>query len=181
MILGNKDEFGFEIILKSIEDHECEIKLFVDGKNICSFKRKDDKFYTTTRWNLDELIGFLYSTLDFISYDEAFPLEIAGECAAELDNNARDFEDEDEHEMETYYNRLNEWSYAHSWHHACSGAILADVFFRKLENGIEVSWWSDQEDDGITFKHSYGYTVVDFETYGKVIQSTVSYYNDLWL
>lgn len=62
MIIGNKNTFGFEISLKSIERHECELKLFIEGKNICLFKKTGDKRYKTTRWNLDELICYLDST-----------------------------------------------------------------------------------------------------------------------
>lgn len=181
MVVGDRNTFGFEISLKSIETHKCELKLFIEGKNICSFKKGDDKRYTTTIWNLDELVSYLDSTLNFIVNDDKFPVDTDGECAAELDNNARDFESENEFEMEGYYNSLNEWSYAHSWHHASSGAILADVFFRKIDSGIEISWWSYQEDERITFQYPYGYSVIAFDVYEEVIQHTVKAYNDLWL
>ncbi len=180
MIIGNKKTFAFELKLKSIKEHKCEISLFIDGKNICAFKHENDANCKTTRWNLDELINYLDSTLAFINNDKKFPFDINGECAAELDNNARDFDSENEFEMEKYYDSLNDWSYVHSWHHASSGAILADVFFRKVNNGIEISWWSDQEKD-INFKYPYGYSVINFDTYEETVKNVIKTYNNFWL
>lgn len=182
MIIGNKEVFAIELNCISIDEHECEIKMFVNNDNICAFRRRGEKRYKSTRWNLDELINYLDSTINMLYSDEQFPIEnIDGECAAELDNNARDFEIQNDNEMEKYYDSLNDWSYQHSWHHANSGAILADVFFRKTEKGMEISWWSDQSDDGIVFKNVYGYTIIDPEEYKTIISETIETYNDMWL
>jgi hypothetical protein len=90
---------------------------------------------------------------------------IDGECAAELDNNARDFESNNESEMDEYYDQLNDWTYKHSWMHARDGAIVPDVMFRKVDNDMEISWWTDQEDEGRLFQNSLPFSICYFILY----------------
>ncbi len=41
--------------------------------------------------------------------DSPFPFDVEGECAAELDNNARLFDSDTDEELEKYYLCLNDW------------------------------------------------------------------------
>jgi hypothetical protein len=181
MIIGNKDKFGFELSKVSDSDHTCKLKLFVDSKNICEWKDSNGKVHKEIWWNLDELINYLHDTVDFIYDDDPFPVDdIAGECASELDNNARDFESENDEEMEDYYDSLDDWTYNHSWYHARSGAVVPDVMFRKINNRIEVSWWNDQEDEGRFFTNKYGYALIDCDYYRETIEALFDSYNNVW-
>ena len=173
----------FDIIFNKISDenHESEINLYIGDKNICLFKSTNEKRFKTTRWNLDELVIYLRDLYITLYNDEPFPCEVEGECAAELDSNARDFDTEDDLEFEKYYTALNEWGYKHSWHHACSGAILADVFFRKVDDKIEISWWSDQDEEDVIFKYRYGFTLVSINEFFEIVNKSVNSYNNLWL
>ena len=180
MIIGNKDEFGFEIKKISEENHISELKMFVKGQNICAWKKEEENRFKSVRWNLDDLIVYLNETLSMLKTDDQFPFDVDGECAAEMDNNSREYEVNSDELMDEYYDKLNDWSYKHSWHHAAAGAILADVFFRRVKEGIEVSWWSDQTDEGIIFKNSFGFTVVPISTYSMVISSLIDEYNGMW-
>ena len=89
MIIGNKDEFGFEIKKISDENHISELKMFVKGQNICAWKKEEEKRFKSVRWNLDDLIVYLNETLLMLKTDEQFPFDVNGECAAEKDNNSR--------------------------------------------------------------------------------------------
>lgn len=184
MLIGNKEKFGFELKKISDKNHISELKLFINGLNVCAFRIDNDinRRYKSTRWDLDELMLYLQDTLLMIVDDSKFPFEnIKGECAADLDNLAREYEIDDENVIEEYYTKLNDWSYNHSWHHACSGAILPDVFFRKISEGIEVSYWNDQADDGIEFKNIYGFIIVPSEIYEKTINDLLIEYNNMWV
>ena len=176
-------ENEFNIIFNKISDenHLSEICLYINGENICLFKLKDDNTFKTTRWNLDELVLYLKDLYITLYNDEPFPFEVEGECAAELDNNARYFDIEDHLEFEKYYTVLNEWGYKHSWHHACSGAILADVFFRKVDNKIEISWWSGQDEEDVIFKYKYGFVLIPIDDFFETLNKSVNSYNNLWL
>ena len=117
----------------SDEEHLCQLKLYINGKNICEWKDRQTGEKRTIWWNLDELISYLYETTTFLYHDEPFPYRVEGECASELENNARGFESEDESTMDEYYDKLNDWVYNHSWNHARSGAIVPDIIFRNVD------------------------------------------------
>lgn len=172
---------AFDIKKISDADHVCQLKFFIKKKNVCEWRDLETKEKYTVRWNLDDLISYLQSTLIFLHKDEPFPIAVNGECAEEMDNNARDFESEDDAEMEDYYGRLNDWSYLHSWNHAGAGAVLPDVMFRKVEENVEISWWTDQEDEGRIFTNKYGYYLIPMKEYTNLIEELVNQYNLLWL
>lgn len=179
MIIGNKDEFAFDLRKTSDEDHLSQLKVFVKGKNICEWKDKETGQKRTIWWNLDELITYLHDTETFLYHDDPFPIDVLGECASELENNARDFESDNEEEMDDYYDRLNDWVYDHSWNHARAGAIVPDVIFRNVNGNMEISWWNDDED--IDFTNRYGYIIIPAETYKTLIGKLFSEYNAMWL
>ncbi len=181
MIIGNKEKLGFELNKMSDSDHTCKLKLFANGKNICEWKDSNGKAYKEICWNIDELINYLHDTVAFVSEDDPFPVDgVTGECASELDNNARDFESDNEEEMDNYYDALDEWTYNHSWYHARSGAIVPDVMFRKVNDKIEISWWTDQEDEDRYFINKYGFVLIDPNEYREIIEALFDAYNNLW-
>ncbi len=165
----------------SKEKHISEIYFNVNDDNICQFKFNNETTFKTTRWNLDELVQYFKELPVLLKNDVPFPCDVEGECAAELDNNARNYDFNTEEEFEDYYTRLNEWGYTHSWHHANSGAILADVFFRRLGDNVEISWWSDQEDEEIVFKNKYGFVLIPYAEFVSTINESIASYNDIWL
>lgn len=180
MIIGNKEKLAFDFKKLSEAEHICSLKVYVRGKNICKWKDVNDPKWKTVTWNIDGLIRYLYGTIDFIYHDLPFPFAVDGECAAELDNNARDFESDNDSEIDEYYDKLNEWSYKHSWMHARDGAIVPDVMFRKVEDNIEISWWSDQEDEGRLFQNRYGFILIPCNEYESLITELFNQYNNVW-
>ena len=180
MIIGDKKELAFDIVKISEADHVCMLKVFVRGENICEWKEIDSSEKYTVCWNIDELISYLYETTDFLYEDDPFPVIIDGECASELENNARDFESDDEKEMEAYYDKLNDWVYKHSWNHARYGAVVPDVLFRKVDGNMEISWWTDQEDEGRVFTNRYGYVLIPKNEYENLIEEVFHTYNEIW-
>ena len=179
MIIGDRKKFAFDLKKISDKDHLSQLKIFVDGKNICEWEDKETGQIRTIQWNLDELITFLHDTEAFLYHDDPFPINTVGECASELENNARDFESANEDEMDDYYDRLNDWVYNHSWNHARAGAIVPDVLFRNVNGDMEVSWWNDDEE--VEFTNRYGYTIVPAEIYRNLIEQLFSNYNTMWL
>ena len=150
------------------------------GKNICEWKEVGSSEKQTVWWNIDELINYLHETTDFLYEDDPFPVNVEGDCASELENNARDFESDNEEEMDAYYGKLNDWVYKHSWNHARSGAIVPDVLFRKVDDNMEISWWTDQEDDGRVFTNRYGYILIPKTEYENLIEEVFYSYNTMW-
>ncbi len=178
MIIGNKKEFAIDIKKISDTDHTSKLKVYVNGKNICQWTDKETGKKETVWWNLDELINYLYSTIGFFEEDNTFPIDVEGECASEMENNARDFESDNEEEMDDYYDKLNDWVYDHSWNHARAGAVVPDVIFRNVDDKMEISWWND--DDEVDFTYIYGYCLVDKKQYIDIITTLFNEYNAMW-
>ena len=178
MLIGNKNEFAIDIQKVSDENHTSKLKVYVNGKNICQWTDKETEKKETVWWNLDELISYLYSTIDFFEEDRPFPIAVEGECASELENNARDFESDNEEEVDDYYDKLNDWVYEHTWNHAHAGAVVPDVTFRNVDGKIEISWWNNG--DEVDFINTYGYCLVDKEKYIDIITELFNAYNAMW-
>lgn len=58
---------------------------------------------------------------------------------------------------------------------------MADVFFRRVDDNVEISWWSDQEVDDILFKNKYGFILIPYDDFVDVINKSVYSYNEFWL
>ena len=95
-IIGNKDYFGISFAFLD-DEKDTEIEMYVNGSNILEFKKQG--VIRTTRWNLDELTMWLRDFIDNLKEDP-YPVEVKGRYAAEKDDNARDFESDDEDEMD---------------------------------------------------------------------------------
>ena len=83
--------------------------------------------------------------------------------------------------MDQYYDMLNDWSFKHSWMHARDGAIVPDVMFRKINDDMEISWWTDQEDEGRFFPNRHGFIVIPCNEYELLITELFNQYNDIWV
>lgn len=180
MIIGNKKKLGFEINKISDTDHLSEFIVYVNGKNICEYTDSKKNVIKSITWNNDELITFLNDSIRFLYEDEPFPIEVDGECASEMDNNARDFDSDDDDEFDKYYDALNDWTYNHSWMHARSGAIVPDLMFRVLNDKMELSWWTNYDEEDILFSNPYGFVLIDAEEYKNIITELFDSYNQIW-
>ncbi|MBR2067984.1 MAG: hypothetical protein IJ875_07000 [Solobacterium sp.] len=180
MIIGNKDTFGFEIKKESESEHTSKLTVFANGKNICEYIDSNGNKRKNIFWDNDELISYLNDTINFFYENDPFPVQCRGDYAAELDNNARDFDSENEDELDSYFDKLNDWSYKHSWRHARSGAIVPDLLFRVIDNQMEISWWTDYSDEGLSFTNSRGFILVEKNKYIEIISNLFDAYNDMW-
>lgn len=175
-IIGNKDYFG--IAYAFLDDKkDTEIEMYVNGSNILEFKNQGA--IRTTRWNLDELASWLRDFIDNLKEDP-YPVVVKGRYAAEKDDNARDFDTDDFDEWDKYYEKLWNWCYIHRWHHASSGAILADVFFQLIGNKIEISWDNRNVDDGVEFSYLQGGAYIDKDEFVRVVNQFLNDYADHW-
>ena len=177
-LIGNKDLFAIEYAFFEGDDsHDTEISMYVEGKNILAFDR--DGEHLTTRWNLDELAEWLRQFIDNMAEDP-FPVECEGQFAAQKDDNARDFDSDDDDVLEAYYEKLYDWNLRHRWHSACSGAILADVYFQLVKDDVEVSWNNEGEEDGVAFQHLNGGAKVKRDVFYSVVDAFLKEYTDHW-
>ena len=135
-MIGDMSTFGLGYTFYD-DVHATEITLYLNGTNILVFTSEGK--HRTTRSDLDELAEWMR---EFIAnmQDEPYPVQASGEYAAAKDEAAREFDTDDEGEFDRYYDLIDEWVWRHTWHHASSGAILANVYFQQIGDRVEISW-----------------------------------------
>lgn len=175
-IIGNKASFG---LCYSFHDdsHSTELKLFFNGNNILAFTHEGK--HLSTRWNLDELVEWIREFVDNMREDP-YPVNADGEFAAMKDETARDFDTDDDEEFDRYYDLIDEWVWRHNWHHASSGAILANVFFQQVGDQVEISWDNRICEAGVTFDFILGGEAVPKEEFKQVFNQFLSDYALHW-
>ena len=79
------------------------------------------------------------------------------------------------------YEKLQDWMFRHSWFSARAGSFLADVYFRKVKDKIEISWDNRDtfKEEGIVYIYSKGKSSVDICQFSETINSFISVYNQL--
>ena len=175
-IIGDKALFAIEYTFLD-NTRETELSLYVSGSNLLSFERSGQQL--TTRWNLDELVLWLRGFLNNMQEDP-YPVEAAGEYAAEKDINARDFDSDDDEAFDAYYDTIDAWNSRHRWHPACAGAILADLYFRQVGKTVEISWNNRDAEEGVVFSSILGGTSVPKEIFVSVTDQFLKDYADHW-
>lgn len=175
-ILGDKSTFAIEYAFYD-DDHDTELSMYVNGVNILAFKRNGELL--TTRWNLDDLALWLREFVDRTDRDP-YPLDCAGEYAAEKDDLAREYDTDDDDAFEAYYQRLYDWNLRHRWHTASSGAILADVYFERIGDIVEISWDNRNIDDNVSFLSENGGARIPIEPFTTVVNAFLRAYAEHW-
>lgn len=168
----------FTITYSFFDDtRETELSMNINGSNILAFNR--DGAALTTRWNLDELAEWLRSFIDHMAIDP-YPIETEGEYAAMKDITARDYDTDDDDAFDAYYDKLDEWNLRHRWHPACSGAILADVYFQLVGEEVEISWNNEDSGNDITFQNKLGGTRIAKDVFYTTIDNFLKAYAMHW-
>lgn len=114
-----------------------QLELWVHNKEICGY-RCNGKMHMY-EFNLLGIIEWFCLNLKYILGNDPFPISIAGKNALEIYNNSFNL-DLIQENSETLFEARQDWYSRHNWFWARDGSFLADVFYRKIENYIEISW-----------------------------------------
>ena len=175
-VIGSKEQFAIEYTFFN-DTQETEVAIFVHGINILAFERNGEKL--TTRWKLEELALWLRQFITDLREDP-YPVEAEGQYAAIKDKNAREFDSDDDNEFDAYYDKLYTWNLRHRWHPASAGAILADVYFQKVGDNVELSWNNEDSEDDVTFETMLGGATVPETEFVSVVDQFLKEYADHW-
>ena len=79
------------------------------------------------------------------------------------------------------YEVLQDWMFRHSWFSARAGSYLADIYFVKKGNMIEISWNNINtfREDGISFIFPKGRYEVDKEVFEEIMKNVCELYDNL--
>lgn len=111
------------------------LKLWINNKNICAYdqnQRYAGDLYYIASWFCDKI--------EYVLGHDAFPLPVDGETVLELVENANKFDSGSELEIDLWYTAKNRWVLNHCWFIARGGSVLPCVYFRRIEDLIEISW-----------------------------------------
>lgn len=184
-IVGNPSDFaiGYAFIGNN---GTTELSLFVKKVNLLGFTKGGNHY--TTRWHhLENLVNWLEHFALNMKY-EPFPINVEGECAAELVFNARshapkiniDSTDEDMIAFDSYFDRFENWTWDHSWINERNGAILSNVYFEYNDGTVDISWDNRHPEDGVVFDCDFGSARVSADTFKAVTLKFVDTYNEHW-
>lgn len=162
-------------------DKRCtELRFYVGGLNLLGFHRGNRSM--TLCWDLDEATEWL-GAFALRSADDPFPFSVSGSNALELMERAREYDSDDAKEFDRHFDVLAEWIRGHSWHHCSAGGIMSSLFFRYVDDDVEISWDNEDQDgipDGVTFDCDYGSARVPADEFRSVVARFVAAYRLHW-
>ena len=131
--LEKKDSFS--IVYHPIEKGRGKLKLYVDGVDILKYKINGvDKDYVG---DVFAIANWLDENLKYILAEQPCPVETVGTTGIEKYNNCFCLPDEI---IERRIDEIQEWGFRRDWLVAREGSFLAEVFFCKKDNFVEISW-----------------------------------------
>lgn len=151
---------GFEL---SFYVKGCNLLLFRQGKVSSSYKTDD----------IGKISLWMKENISYIMGDDPFPLEAQEASAAEMvDFGLQQVTDE------VLYEKIQDWSFRHSWLIARSGGFLADVYFRRVDGNMEISWNNENlyKESRVTFAYPKGKACVSLSAFSAVMQEFIRQY-----
>ncbi len=173
-LIGNKKTFGIEL---GKDMSAYQLSVYVQGKDILQYE-KGGVIYTY-RWNeCQDIIEWIHENMKYILSDDKFPLSISASSSAEKCEVSfkLDIDNIEKYEI------LQEWMFRHSWFSARAGSYLADIFFVRNNNMIEISWDNTNtfKEDGIRFIFPKGRYELDMNVFEEIMKELCmlyKYYN----
>lgn len=168
-LIGDKNSFGIGVG-KDISAYQ--LSVYIQGNDILQFE-KGGVIYTYRWKECQDIIEWIYENMMYILSDDKFPLSISADSAAEKCEISYklDFDDIEQYEI------LQEWMFRHSWFSARAGSYLADVYFVRNDNMIEISWDNTNtfEEDGIKFVFPKGKYEVDKNIFEEIMKEVCKF------
>ncbi|OPX42614.1 hypothetical protein CLHUN_34340 [Ruminiclostridium hungatei] len=177
--LGDKEVFAVAYELKESPFSECGrneptwgvFKMWVDSKSVCTFSMNDKK--REYEWDLIYIVEWLYKNKNNIFNETQFPLPIEGKNSIEFYKSSGDFDSDDDDEFNLWFEKRQDWYFRHSWYSDNGGSFLADVFFRRVKNTIEIAWDNSDLYSELNFINPKGIFYVQFELFKEVINNFI--------
>lgn len=165
---GEKDIFAVEYEFTSSLSGKTNgyVNLWINGINICKYNRNQQY-----EGDLYDLTDWFCGKIEYILGHDMFPLPVTGNSALELIENANKFESDSTLEVDLWYAAKSRWVFNHCWFVARGGAVLPCVYFRRVENFIEISWDNEfWERKNIVFSSQKDVCMVEFDIFAGVIK-----------
>ena len=148
-------------------------ELSVRGIDVCRYKRVGGEI--NYQWNLIHLIEWFSENLKYILSEEPFPLPVEGQNSIELLDHCLLFESDNDDEFDAWFDTKQEWEFKHSWFSNRAGSFLPDVFFRRVNDKIEIAWSNEStySSEGISFINPIGVEYVPLGIFESTIKNFI--------
>lgn len=172
-LIGNINSFGIEF---GKDTSAYQLSVYIQGKDILQFEKGG--VVHRYRWKeCQDIIEWIHENMKYILSDDKFPLPISAYSTAEKCEISYklDLDDIEQYEI------LQEWMFRHSWFSARAGSYLADVYFVKNDNMVEISWDNTNtfKEDGIRFVFPKGKYEVNKDVFEKIMKEVCTLYINL--
>lgn len=182
-LFGDKKDFALEYnfynkfaSINSSLDIIVEFDLYVQNKSVCEFIREGTGVYKFI-WDIRDLVEWLEENLGCILTEEGFPLETTAKTGIDFANIKCPFDPFDEEdEFNFWQDEKDRWLFSHGWFSTRGGGFLADVYFRKVNEKIEISWDSLKNFDEyeIEFSNPKGLYYVNAKVFENVVTEFIN-------
>lgn len=166
---GIKEVFGIEYELNNFNNGSLEV--WVNNKSVCNFLKNGESH--KYNWDLVYVIEWLCKNKKNIINEIGFPLPIKADTSIEFYNKSGEFDSDDDDEFYEWFKKRQEWYFRHSWYSNRGGSYLADIFFRRVNDTIEVEWDNSVLYNGINFINPKGIYYVEINLFQQVINEFV--------
>lgn len=156
------DQIKFNVKVINKCDKTLGLELLVNGENILEWQENNVRY--TTQYDLEEIIDyFVLNTIEFANNEDYFPYDITANNLLDLLDicYSKEFDDEDE-EVE-FFENIHEYFYNHTIGHSSGGAIIANLYFRHVDDCMEISW--DNTDKEQDFTNKKGVVLISINEY----------------
>ncbi|WP_353961270.1 DUF5984 family protein [Paenibacillus sp. S-12] len=183
---GDKDTFSIQYEFGENPFNESSLtgetwgrfELFVQGVDICQYKRQNS--VTIYQWNLIYIVEWFSENLKYILSDVPFPLPVEGQHSLELLDNCLLFESDDDNEFDAWFDTKQEWEFKHSWFSNRAGSFLPEVFFRRVNDELEIAWNNEStySSEGISFMNPTGIVYLPISIFESTIKNFIEDFLD---
>jgi hypothetical protein len=176
-VFGEPSNIAIQYLLKSNPYKEIGVlgeswgsfKLWLNDQEVCGFSRGGQSLSYTA--NLIYIVEWFSENLEYILSDDLLDLPVKGDNALELYNNSLELKTDDELEQDRWFEIRQDWFSRHNWFSNRGGSFLAEIFFRKVQDNIEIVWDTSKtvQEEGIRFDTPQGVCYVSLATFQSVV------------
>lgn len=166
---GKKEIFAVEYERLDMENGYFE--MWVHNTPICCFWKNNT--LEQYRWDLSYVVEWLNKNIPNLLKENGFPLPIKADTSIDFYNKSGDYDSDDIDEFDKWFEKRQEWYFCHSWYSNRAGSYLAEVFFRRIGNKIEIEWNNTGLYDGVVFVNPTGLHYVDTDLFQQIISDFI--------
>ncbi len=170
---GKRKIFALEYEIIDMDSGYFE--MWVHNTPICCFF--NNNIVEKYKWDLSYIVEWLNNNISNLLKEDEFPLPIRANSSIDFYNKSGDYESEDIDEFEKWFEKRQEWYFCHSWYSSRAGSYLAEVFFRRIGNKIEIEWDNTKLYDEVHFVNPKGLYYIDIDLFKQIISDFVLDFN----